>query len=629
MPNLVGVWNPNLSAEQVKTVVQRQIQRVCTPGQQFDVWRSIFPGFGMAHIDHGLLENGPQPTTAERGRYSLLFDGELYNADELRQRFRGTLSLSSGRTPELCLQLILHEGCQVLRKFNGLFCICLYDSRERRLTLFTDRYGFRPLFVALRSSGLIFGSELKALCIADEEARKIDEVGLLELFVYGSHFHERTWLEGYTRVPPATVLTVDPAGIRQEPYWVYTYQENAPKYDQRSYFTLFATLLDRAVERCMRGTKRKGIFLSGGYDSRSVAASIRPHHRPIPAFTFGHRESRDVRYAAMLADRLGLRHFALTDTGPYLYSHCHGIVWRTEGMIPFANTTSIRFHDRMKQEMDILLTGFLAEFGGSHIWPQLLFARSRRQAIQAIYRRFIQSRVDRVRRVFQSKFFEHTFSAVRDRFDRSFEAVQNEHPFDIADCWNLIYLQPRTTYHAPSIDRHRFEARAPHMDWELVEFLLTIPPYSRIEQRVYKKMIAYRFPEIRDVPCTNSGRPVNPHFASEYLKMTLRYFGRKVSAPVERVLRLHHSVGREFRDLNDDFRAEPQLVDRILRPMLSGGVFPEYIFDLKEIETVIKEHYLQGGRHENLLGLLISWGLACTFFVHGDVSGVPTDAYGA
>ena len=102
---------------------------------------------------------------------------------------------------------------------------------------------------------------------------------------------------------------------------------------------------------------------------------------------------------------------------------------------------------------------------------------------------------------------------------------------NLADSWNFINLQPRGTFHSPSVDRHLFEARAPHLDVDLVNFLLTIPPLSRLEQRVYKKMIAYKYPAIRDVPCTNSGRPINPAFASEYPAMALRYLARKATAP--------------------------------------------------------------------------------------------------
>jgi len=627
MPNLVGVFNQSLSKESVEEVIEKQLRRVRIPDVAYREHKCEEPGFGMALMDHGLLENGAQPVQACGGRYHLLLDGELYNEAELKRRHRDKLPSRDLSTPELCLQLLLQEGEDVVRFFNGLFCLVLFDRSNRRLTLISDRYGFRPLYYKAGPGEIVFGSELKAICVADKELRRIDEIGIAELFCYGVHFRERTWIEGYTRLGPATILTFEAGVLHSRCYWNYRYQEDAPTLDQQTYVTVFATLLDRAVEKCMKGSKRIGIFLSGGYDSRSVAASIRKHHLPIPAVTFGTTDSRDVRYAVMLAQRLGLDHTALTDRGAYLYPYCRSIVWRTEGMSSFANTTSIRYHTFMKSKMDLILTGFLAEFGGSHTWPRLLMARSRAKAIRLIFERFLGVRLKAAAHIFQSSFFQRVFEAVRDRFERSFSNVNNEHPLNVADCWNLINLQPRSTYHSTSIDRHLFEARAPHMDAELVDFLLTIPPYSRLEQRVYKKMIAYRFPEIRDVPCTNSGCPINPHFVREYAAMTARYAGKKAGAPFRRIMHLESGLGREFRNLDDDVRAEPELAEQILRPLLAAGIYPENVFNRKAIEEILLDHYEKHGKHENIICLLISWGLAAKYLVHNDLSDLPAGIF--
>jgi asparagine synthase (glutamine-hydrolysing) len=513
--------------------------------------------------------------------------------------------------------------------FSGGFCIVLYDRDAGRLTLISDRFGFRPLFYVRRQDALIFGSELKALRVLDPQRPAVDETGVMELFCYGSHILDRTSIDGYLRLPPASIMTVDKAGCALSSYWVYQYDEKAQALDQPSYFTHYATLLDRAVERCMAKPRhaRVGIFLSGGYDSRAMAASIREQHLPIPAFTFGDAESRDIRYGSLLAARLGFEHYPVTSKGSYLYPNCRSIVWRTEGMLSFSHCTSIRHHALIKEKMDIILLGFLGEFGGSHTWPQLLLARSRAAAIDAIFARMAGGRLAIVQRIFSPAFYARALEALRLRFAQSFEAVNNDHPLNIADCWNFMALQPRSSFQSPSVDRHLFEARAPHMDSELVSFLLTIPPYARIEQRVYKKMIAYGFPQIRDIPCTNSGLPINPHFATEYAAMAARYLFRKAAAPARRLLRLQEPLGRNETHRGQAFLSEPELVEEILRPLLKAGAFPSEIFDPAGIEAVINEHYTLVQDHAELLSLLISWGLAAKYFLHDDFSDVPSEMY--
>lgn len=627
MPNLVGMWAPEMSKESIFKTLCKQLHRVRIPNIAYDEYVDAHPGFGMALQDHGILENGAQPAKTEDGRVSLLLDGELYNGDELKRRFRKELPQCDISLPELCLRLITNYGENIVELFNGLFCLVLYDRGARRVTLISDRFGFRPLFYVRRQQAVIFGSELKAVCAVDPGSRRVDEIGTLELFCYGSHFMDRTWIDGYLRLPPATIMTVDEAGVRTHVYWRYKYDEGAPKLDQTTYFTVYSTLLDRAVERCMKGSHRIGLFLSGGYDSRSVAASIRKHYLPLPAFTFGHPGSRDVRYAAMLAERIGLKHHALTEKSPYLYQNCRAVVWRTEGMCSFANCTSIRYHPFLKEHVDIILLGFLGEFGGSHVWPQLLAARSRQAAIKAIFGRMAVGRLTTVRRIFNSSFLERAFDALRSRFQQSFESIDNDHPLNIADCWNLVHLQPRSTYQSPSVDRHLFEARAPHMDYDLVSFLLTIPPYSRLEQRIYKKMIAYSFPVIRDVPCANSGLPIDPKFVREYATMATRYLGKKVTEPFKRLFDLRQPLGREFRDMGKDFRAEPEVAKCILRPLIEGEVLVSTIFDHSGIEAIITDHYNGKGNHEAMLSLLVSWGLAAKYFLHDNLSDAPEDMF--
>ncbi len=530
--------------------------------------------------------------------------------------------------PDVALQIILRKGPGAARLFNGFFCILLYEKTARRLTIISDRYAARPLFYVRRPRAFLFGSELKALTVADPNSRKLDELGILELFCYGCHFMDRTWIEGYLKVPPASIMTIDPHGINVTRYWSYGYEEGARKLDQNTYATVFGILLDRAVERRMAGRKRIGIFLSGGYDSRSVAAALRKYHLPLPAFTFGLPESRDVRFGKMLAGRLGLEHHVIGENDPYLYKNCRAVVWRTEGMLQFANATSIDFHDVLKAKIDIILTGFLGEFGGSHTWPQLLFSRSRRAAIAAIFNRFLASKLRLVQRIFQAGFFERASAAAREQFYKSFESVANNHPMDIADSWNFVHIQPRGTFHAPAVDRYQFEMRAPHTDNDLIDFLLTIPPSARLEQRVYKKMIAYSFPEIRSVPCTNSARPIEPNFAKEYPRMVAGFVAGRAAAAFRKVLPGKESLGREFRDLAGDFRAEPELMDQVLKPLLRSSILPESVFNHAAIDEIIREHYEAKANHEYLLGLLISLGLGMKFFIHDDLSEVPRQLWG-
>src|SRR5262249_4766870 len=131
------------------------------------------------------------------------------------------------RAPELCLRLIMKYGPDVVDEFNGLFTLAIYDRRERRLTLVSDHFAFRPVFYVQRTKAFVFATELKALSAVDPEPRKIGEVATFERFCFGSHVINRTWMRNYYRLAPATVLTIDSSGVHTRAYWRYHYNEHA------------------------------------------------------------------------------------------------------------------------------------------------------------------------------------------------------------------------------------------------------------------------------------------------------------------------------------------------------------------------------------------------------------------
>ena len=92
MPNLVGIWDPQSSIESIRERLAEQLHRVRVPDIPYNEYALVQPGFGFGLLDHGILENGPQPIQTGDGQISLLLDGELYNAGELRRELAGPVA---------------------------------------------------------------------------------------------------------------------------------------------------------------------------------------------------------------------------------------------------------------------------------------------------------------------------------------------------------------------------------------------------------------------------------------------------------------------------------------------------------------------------------------------------------
>src|SRR5688572_22581007 len=135
MPNLVGILRAEWGEREIAAALQKQLDRVGSGAASYTEYLYASPGFGMALQDHGILQNGEQPAISPDGRLRLLLDGEIYNGDELRIRFRNELGRGHLSDPQLCLRLIERHGPQIAHQFNGLFAICVWDARAQRLQL--------------------------------------------------------------------------------------------------------------------------------------------------------------------------------------------------------------------------------------------------------------------------------------------------------------------------------------------------------------------------------------------------------------------------------------------------------------------------------------------------------------
>src|SRR5438093_4480901 len=120
MPNLVGIWNPELTREAVQQTITKQLGRVRVSGGVYSEYIATFPGFGMALQDHNLSENGSQPIFSSDQKTALLLDGEINNASELSHEFSTEIENERRSPPEVAAQLIFDKGAGVAHRFNGL-----------------------------------------------------------------------------------------------------------------------------------------------------------------------------------------------------------------------------------------------------------------------------------------------------------------------------------------------------------------------------------------------------------------------------------------------------------------------------------------------------------------------------
>jgi len=248
---------------------------------------------GLGHRRLSIIDLSPgghQPMISRDNRYSLTYNGEIYNYRELRAELEacGYWFASSSDT-EVVLNALVHWGTEALLRFNGMFALALYDRKERSLLLARDRYGIKPLYYARQGSVFTFGSEQKAILAHPEFRRKIDAPALLEYFTFQNIFTNKTLMEDISILPAGhyAMLRNNNADLKMQSYWDFNFREPDYKEDKEIYIEELDRLFQQAVNRQLVSDVELGAYLSGGMDSGAITAVTAQSLPNLKSFTCG------------------------------------------------------------------------------------------------------------------------------------------------------------------------------------------------------------------------------------------------------------------------------------------------------------------------------------------------------
>lgn len=248
------------------------------------------PGIGLVSRRLAVIDvaGGQQPMSTPDGRLTIVYNGEIYNAAELRRELEAHGHAFRTRCDtEVVLHGYREWGRNVATRLNGMWAFAIWDAHERILHLSRDRLGIKPLVYAESPHGLIFASEIKALIASGLVSRELDPQALphyLSSFVVPEPL---TFLRGIRRLPAGHTLTVDASGSRVERYWDCAAEEEADR-GLDAYREEVRALLEDSIRRQQVSDVPLGVFLSGGTDSALVAAlAARSSPDPIRTFTLG------------------------------------------------------------------------------------------------------------------------------------------------------------------------------------------------------------------------------------------------------------------------------------------------------------------------------------------------------
>ncbi len=261
------------------------------------------------------VDDGHQPMWDEARRFVVVFNGEIYNAAELRRVLEdlGHRFATNHSDTETIVHGFEQWGAGLVPKLNGMFAFAVWDRQRRRLFVARDRVGEKPLYVCRLPRGYAIASEVKAFLTHPGLERAVDFAALDQYLSFRFSLTPRTILQHVHKLPPGSYAFIDARGIDVQSYW--RYRSRPQTWQWPELLEALDAALNRAVQSRLVSDVPVGLFLSSGLDSNTVAYYMKRHKNEVDAFTIGFAAPGapdERRCAKLAADRLGIRlHTAL------------------------------------------------------------------------------------------------------------------------------------------------------------------------------------------------------------------------------------------------------------------------------------------------------------------------------
>jgi asparagine synthase (glutamine-hydrolysing) len=320
-------------------------------------------GLAMRRLSIIDIQTGHQPISNEDQTLWIVFNGEIYNHQELRKDLepRGHRYRTKSDT-ETIVHLYEQYGDDCVKHLRGMFAFAIWDRSRRRLYMARDRLGIKPLYYYYDGKTLLFGSEIKAILAHPGVKPEFNRGTLAEYLAFGYITGAQTMYAGIRKLLPGHILTLDESGqLETLPYWDLEVSVDDGNRSREDYVSRYRELLEQCVSSHLMSDVPLGVFLSGGLDSSAVAAlTTKIRKQPIETFSVGYGEVAysELSYARTIAAHLKSKHHEVQLSRDEFFQTLPRLIWHEDEPIAWPSSVALYFVARLARErVTVVLTG--------------------------------------------------------------------------------------------------------------------------------------------------------------------------------------------------------------------------------------------------------------------------------
>jgi asparagine synthase (glutamine-hydrolysing) len=336
-------------------------------------------GLGHRRLSIIDLSRGHQPLANEDDSVWIVFNGEIFNHEELRVELekQGHIFRTHSDT-EAIVHAYEEYGIECPEKLRGMFAFAIWDERERRLLIARDRLGKKPLYYYKNDRLLIFGSEIKSLLAHPEVKAEIDMVALNRYLSLRYVPGPLTMFKNIFKLQPGHSLVYDEGGVRIRKFWELEFTEREPRRIEEE-VEEFRSLLKDCIKMRLMSEVPLGVFLSGGLDSSSVVALMSELGVPnIKTFSVGYEGAEEVNelgYARLVANHFNTEHHEFHVKPEEFGNFISDLVWYMDEPVADTACIPLYFISKLAREhVTVVLSGEGADelLAGYSIYQRML-----------------------------------------------------------------------------------------------------------------------------------------------------------------------------------------------------------------------------------------------------------------
>ena len=299
MCGLTGIYSKQqMCTDYDVTSVSVMNEAIKHRGPDYDEVRQVSDSCVLGHVRLSIIDVSDasnQPMISQCGRYSIVFNGEIYNYQEIKIK-HGLATKSTGDT-EVLLEAISKNGLSILPELNGIFAFAFYDNKTNTLSIARDRFGVKPAYFTETNNRVFFSSEVKGLTAIDGIEKSFDDSNLSDFFTFLCLPEDRTFFKNIYKVRPGEVITFSENGEKTSKIFMEPITEDSTL----SLITeqeLGKEFADTVIRQSVADVPL-GLFLSGGVDSNGILSALTDNSISLTAYT-AYFESEHDSYTSEL-----------------------------------------------------------------------------------------------------------------------------------------------------------------------------------------------------------------------------------------------------------------------------------------------------------------------------------------